>query len=244
LTGSGPYGFIASRNKNPGSRIMAYVVLPPQTVALPIAGTGDLFPVRRFYTCGGNYRQRMGDTEGPRPIMLKPVDSIVPGGGDIPYPPATEWLDHEVEMIFAVGKGGSNISRERALDHVFGYGIMFDMVRHDFLNDLRKLNRPQDICKAFSGGSPCTALQPAAKIGHPKKGAIWLTLNGVEKQRADISDLVWDVAECIVQLSRLDRLEAGDLVSTGTPAEPSPVKKGDKLHGHVDGVGDLHCVVV
>jgi fumarylpyruvate hydrolase len=223
---------------------MAYVVEPPKVVALPIVGSKDLFPVRRFYTCGGNYTQRPGDPNGPRPIMLKPADGVVPGGGDIPYPLGTEWLDHEVEMIFAVGKGGANIKREDALDHVFGYGIMFDMVRHDILNELRKLVRPQDICKAFTGGSPCTAITPAAQCGHIKKGAIWMTLNGVEKQRADISDLIWDVAECIVQLSRLDRLEPGDLVSTGTPAEPSPVKKGDKLHGHVDGVGDLYCTIV
>jgi fumarylpyruvate hydrolase len=223
---------------------MAFVVAAPKQVALPIAGSSDLFPVRRFYTCGGNYRQRPGDPNGPRPIMLKPADGIVPGGGDIPYAMGTEWLDHEVEMIFAIHKGGANIGREDALDHVFGYGIMFDMVRHDILNELRKLNRPQDICKAFTGGSPCTAIHPVAQTGHIKKGAIWMTLNGVEKQRADISDLIWDVAECIVQLSRLDRLEPGDVVSTGTPPEPGPVKKGDGLHGHVDGIGDLRCTVV
>jgi fumarylpyruvate hydrolase len=223
---------------------MAYVVPAPKTVALAIAGSSDQFPVRRFYTCGGNYKQRMGDPQGPRPIMIKPTDSIVPGGGNIPYPMATKWLDHEVEFIFAIGKGGANISREAALEHVLGYGVMFDMVRHDILNDLRARNRPQDICKAFVGGSPCSAIHPVSKVGHPKSGAIWLKLNGEEKQRGKLEDLVWDVAECIVQLSQLDRLEPGDLVSTGTPAEPGPVKKGDKILGHVDGVCELECTIV
>ena len=222
---------------------MSYVVEAPKTVALEVAGSDALFPVRRFYTVGGNYRQRMGDPHGPRPIMIKPVDSVVPGGGEIPYPMATEELNHEVEMIFAIGKGGGNISRESALDHVYGYGVMFDMVRLDLLDELRKLRRPQDIGKAFVGGSPCTALKPVSTIGHPTSGAIWLTVNGEERQRADIADLVWDAAQCIVELSKLDRLEPGDVISTGTPPEPGIAKRGDQLHGHVEGVGDLQCTV-
>ena len=223
---------------------MAFAVEIPQFPALEIAGSSDLFPIRRFYTVGGNYRDRMGDPEGLRPIMLKPIDGVVPGGGDIPYPLGTEWLDHEVEMIFAMARGGANIPREQALDHVFGYGIMFDMVRHDILNDLRARGRPQDIAKAQTGGSPCSAIHPVSAVGHPMEGAIWLTINGEERQRGDLSQLVWDVAESIVQLSRLDRLEPGDVISTGTPAEPGPVQRGDKLHGHVDGIGDLYCTIV
>jgi fumarylpyruvate hydrolase len=222
---------------------MAYVVEPPKVFALPIAGTKDLFPVRRFYTCGGNYRSRMGDPEGPRPMMVKPYDSVLVGN-DIPYPMGTQALDCEVEMIFAVNKGGANIKREDALSHVLAYGIMFDLVRFDLLSELRQRKRPQDIAKAFTGGSPCSELRLVGEVGHPKKGAIWLTVNGEEYQRGDLSELVWDVEECIVQLSRLDRLEPGDLISTGTPPEPRPVKKGDKIHGHVDGVGDLYGTVV
>jgi fumarylpyruvate hydrolase len=223
---------------------LGYVIEPPKPVDLPVSGTKDLFPVRRFYTCGGNYRQRMGDPEWLRPIMLKPLDSVILGGGDIPYPLGTEWLNHEVELYFAIGKGGANIPREEALDHVFVYGVMFDMVRQDLLNELKKRGRPQDVCKAIYGGSPCGEIHPVAEVGHPTKGAIWLTLNGEERQRSDLDQLVWDVAECVVQLSRLDRLEPGDLVSTGTPVEPGPVKRGDKIHGHIDGVGDLYGTIV
>ena len=223
---------------------MSFVVETPRRVTLEVAGSDALFPVRRFYTVGGNYRQRMGDPQGARPIMLKPVDSVVAGGGEIPYPMATAELNHEVEMIFVIGKGGADIARESALDHVFGYGVMFDMVRLDLLAELRRRNRPQDIGKAFVGGSPCTALRPAREIGHPAAGAIWLTVNGEERQRADLADLVWDVAQCVVELSRLDRLEPGDVISTGTPPEPGIAARGDELHGHVEGVGELRCTIV
>jgi len=229
---------------------MSYAVPVPAVPAVAVAGSGALFPVRRIYTVGRNYAAHasetgLGGTQGSQPGMsLKPADSAVSGGGDVAYPPATGHLDPEVEMVVAIGTGGAAIARDRALDHVFGYAVGFDMIRRDVLQDCIRNQHSWDLCKSFVGASPAGPIAPAARIGHPARGAIWITVNGETRQRGDLADQIWDPAEIIARLSAFDRLEPGDLIFTGTPKGPQPVVRGDVLHGHIDGVGDLHVRIV
>jgi fumarylpyruvate hydrolase len=170
---------------------------------------------------------------------MKPADAIVMSGATIPYPQVTKDLHHEIEMIVAIGKGGADIPVEKALDHVFGYGVGLDMTRRDLQGEAKKMGRPWEMGKAFDNSAPCTPLKTVAMVGHPAKGAIWLKVNGKFTQQGDLSAMIWNVPETISYLSKLVTLRAGDIIMSGTPAGVGPVQAGDKLEGHVDGVGDL-----
>jgi fumarylpyruvate hydrolase len=170
---------------------------------------------------------------------MKPADAIVPNGVTIPYPQKTKDLHHEIEMIVAIGKGGANIPVGKALDHVFGYGVGLDMTRRDLQGEAKKMGRPWEMGKAFDNSAPCTALKTVAMVGHPAKGAIWLKVNGEVKQKGDLAEMIWNVPETISYLSHLITLRPGDIIMSGTPAGVGPCKAGDKLEGHVDGIGDL-----
>jgi fumarylpyruvate hydrolase len=212
--------------------------------ALPVAGGSDLFPVGRIYCVGRNYAEHareMGHDPDREPpfFFMKPANAIVPNGATIPFPQATQDLHHEIELVVALGKGGANIAVEKALDHVWGYGVGLDMTRRDLQGEAKKMGRPWEMGKSFDNSAPCTALLPASRIGHPAKGAIWLKVNGAIKQKGDLSEMIWNVPETIAYLSGLVTLQPGDLIYSGTPAGVGPVQPGDKLEGHVDGVGDL-----
>jgi fumarylpyruvate hydrolase len=194
---------------------------------------------------GRNYAEHareMGHDPDREPpfFFMKPADAIVQNGATIPYPQVTKDLHHEIEMIVAIGKGGANIPVEKALDHVFGYGVGLDMTRRDIQGEAKKMGRPWEMGKAFDNSAPCTALKPVTMVGHPTKGAIWLKVNGQVKQKGDLADLIWNVPETIAYLSKLVTLQPGDLIMSGTPAGVGPVQRGDKLEGHVDGLGDLN----
>lgn len=222
---------------------MKYVIDFGPIPALPVAGSSDKFPVGRIYCVGRNYAEHareMGhdpDREAPF-FFMKPANAIVPNGATIPYPQATKDLHHEIELVVALGKGGANIAVEKALDHVWGYGVGLDMTRRDLQGEAKKMGRPWEMGKGFDNSAPCTALVPASKIGHPAKGAIWLKVNGKTTQKGDLSELIWNVPETISYLSGLVTLQPGDLIYSGTPAGVGPVKAGDTLEGHVDGIGD------
>ncbi|MBK5205211.1 MAG: fumarylacetoacetate hydrolase family protein [Polaromonas sp.] len=223
---------------------MDYVIDFPKTPVLPVAGSTKAFPVGRIYCVGRNYAEHareMGHDPDREPpfFFMKPADSIVQNDATIPYPQVTKDLHHEIEMIVAIGKGGANIPVENALDHVFGYGVGLDMTRRDIQGEAKKMGRPWEMGKAFDNSAPCTALKPVTMVGHPTKGAIWLKINGEVKQKGDLADLIWNVPETIAYLSKLVTLQPGDLIMSGTPAGVGPVQCGDKLEGHVDGVGDL-----
>jgi fumarylpyruvate hydrolase len=223
---------------------MNYAVDFRAAPALPVAESNQVFPVGRIYCVGRNYAEHareMGHDPDREPpfFFMKPADAIVPSGATIPYPQATRDLHHEIEMIVAIGRDGADIPLERALDHVFGYGVGLDMTRRDLQGEAKKLGRPWEMGKAFDNSAPCTALKTAAMIGHPAKGAIWLKVNGKVTQKGDLSEMIWNVPETIAYLSRLVTLRSGDLIMSGTPAGVGPVKAGDRLEGHVDGVGDL-----
>jgi fumarylpyruvate hydrolase len=228
---------------------MAYVIAPEAIPALPVLGTADLFPVNRIFCVGRNYadhaREMGHDPERELPFFfLKPGQALLPEGRDFPYPSSSHDVHYEFELVAAVGKGGTDIPVEDALSHLYGYAAGLDMTRRDLQLQAQKMARPWDVGKAFDFSAPCSAVAPASKIGHPRKGAIWLERNGKRVQSSDLAALIWKVPEIIAQLSKLFRLTPGDLVFTGTPAGVGPVQRGDVLHGFIEGVGELRVRIV
>ncbi|MEE8210799.1 MAG: fumarylacetoacetate hydrolase family protein, partial [Acidiferrobacterales bacterium] len=176
-------------------------------------------------------------------FFAKPADAIVAGGGKIPYPPLTEDLQHEMELVVVLGSGGRDIPMEQAFDHVFGYAAGLDMTRRDLQAEAKKTGRPWDMGKGFDYSAPCSPVRPASEIGHPAEGAIWLKVNGATRQSGDLNQQIWKVEEAIAYLSRFVALAAGDLIFTGTPAGVGRVVRGDRLEGHIDRVGDISVLV-
>jgi fumarylpyruvate hydrolase len=223
---------------------MSYAIEFTGPITLPVAESNQAFPVGRIYCVGRNYAEHareMGHDPDREPpfFFMKPADAIVMSGATIPYPQVTKDLHHEIEMIVAIGKGGADIPVEKALDHVFGYGVGLDMTRRDLQGEAKKMGRPWEMGKAFDNSAPCTPLKTVAMVGHPAKGAVWLKVNGKVTQKGDLAEMIWNVPETISYLSKLITLRAGDIIMSGTPAGVGPVRAGDALEGHVDGVGDL-----
>lgn len=228
---------------------MTYVIAEPTRTALPVSGEDGLFPVHRIYCVGRNYADHaveMGHDPDKEPpfFFQKNPDNLLPAGEDFPYPSKTEDVHHEIELVVALAKGGQDIAVNQALDHVYGYAVGLDMTRRDLQAEAKKLGRPWEVGKAFEQSAPCGPIVPAAQIGHPAAGAIWLKINGETRQQGDLDQLLWKVPEAISYLSGLFALQPGDLIFTGTPAGVGPVQRGDKLHGHIDGIGDLEVRVV
>jgi fumarylpyruvate hydrolase len=222
---------------------MSFVFPPSATPSVAIEGTQDTFPVRRIFCVGRNYaahaREMGKDPEREPPFFFtKPADAIVPNNATIPYPPRTNNLHHEIELVVAIGKGGSNIAVEKALEHVFGYAVGNDLTRRDLQFEARDKGRPWDTGKAFDRSAAIAAIRPASN-GHLSKGRIWIKVNGEIRQDADVADLIWNVPETIVELSTLFDLVAGDLIYTGTPAGVNAVKPGDRMEGGIDGLETL-----
>ena len=232
---------------------MSFVFAPPAPAAVPIAGSQDAFPVRRVYCVGRNYAahaREMGfdpDREPPF-FFCKPADAVVPVADghtlELPYPPETANLHYEIELVAAIGKGGANIAVGDALQHVWGYAVGLDMTRRDLQMKMREAGRPWELGKAFDQSAPIGPLHPAGAVRNIHQAAIWLQVNGADKQRSDIDKLIWSVAETIAYLSKYFRLEAGDLIYTGTPEGVGPVVRGDKMTGGVDGLGTLNVQMV
>ena len=221
-----------------------YVIDIGERPSLPVEGSDARFPVGRIYCVGRNYAdhaREMGHDPDREPpfFFMKAANSIVQNNSTIGYPVGTKDVHHEIEMVVAIGKGGKNIPVEKALEHVWGYGVGLDMTRRDIQGEAKKMGRPWEMGKSFDESAPVGALRPASQVGHPAKGAIWLKVNGQVKQQGDLAMQIWTVPEQINYLSNLITLQPGDLIFSGTPAGVSAVKPGDKLEGHVDGVGDL-----
>jgi fumarylpyruvate hydrolase len=227
---------------------MSYVFPPAPQVVLPVVGSEAVFPVRRVYCVGQNYSDHaaeMGAVSRQPPFFFsKPADTLVPGGGDVAYPPMTNKLQHEVELVVALGKGGANIPLDKALDCVFGYAIGFDLTRRDLQAQAKEKGQPWEMGKGLDQGGPISAILPACTGGHPAKGGIWLKVNGELRQAGDVSQMTWKVAEVIANLSCYVRLVPGDLIFTGTPAGVSTIVRGDVLEGVVEGVGELKVKLV
>ncbi|MDQ4135681.1 MAG: fumarylacetoacetate hydrolase family protein, partial [Pseudomonadota bacterium] len=220
---------------NVQQKVPNYVIQPAPIPTLPVAGTDQVFPIRRVYCVGRNYAEHaieMGHDPNREPpfFFQKNPDNVVTDGV-FPYPPKTSDVHHEIELVVALGQGGKDIPVERALDCVFGYAVGLDMTRRDLQGEAKKMGRPWEVGKAVEASAPCSPLVPASKIGHPSKGAIWLDVNGQRRQTGDLSQLIWNVPETIAYLSGLFTLAAGDLIMTGTPAGVGAVKRGDVMRG-------------
>jgi fumarylpyruvate hydrolase len=229
---------------------MSLVITPPVPVTLPVAGGGS-FPVHRIYCVGRNYAehaQEMGHTGREPPFFfMKPADAVMAVAegetGHIDYPTLTSNLHHEIELVVAIGVGGSGIKAANAAAHVWGYAIGLDMTRRDLQNEMKKQGRPWCISKAFEQSAPIGPLHAKSATGELSRGAITLNVNGVLKQKGDLADLIWNVNETIEQLSTAWELQPGDLIFTGTPAGVGPVLRGEVMEGHIDGLGTLRVGV-
>lgn len=228
---------------------MNYIFPPPEPTTIPVRGGTAVFPVHRIYCVGRNYASHaveMGHDPDREPpfFFQKNPDNLLLQDQDFPYPAMSEDVHHEIELAVALKSGGTDIAAGRALDCVYGYAVALDMTRRDLQGRMKKLGRPWEIGKAFENAAPCSDLAPAENAGHPERGAIWLKVNGETRQRGDLDQMIWKIPEMISTLSGLFTLQAGDLILTGTPSGVGPVQRGDKLHGHVEGVGDLKMAVV
>ena len=227
---------------------MAHVISLWSPPALAVQGSKDQFPVRRIFCVGRNYvehQKEMGGDGRETPFFfIKSEFALVPGGGEVHYPAKTANFHYETEMVVALARGGRRIDAKKANEHVFGYGVGFDMTRRDLQQHGKDHGRPWDFGKNFDESAPCSALAPAAKIGHPAKGSIWLKVNGKERQKADLADMIWSVPEQIAFLSEYYTLEPGDVIYSGTPAGVGPVKPGDDLQAGIEGVGELKVKMV
>ncbi|HMB46782.1 MAG TPA: fumarylacetoacetate hydrolase family protein [Afifellaceae bacterium] len=228
---------------------MTYVIQPPATVSLPVRGSDSRFPVHRVYCVGRNYAAHaieMGHDPDREPpfFFQKNPDNLLAEGQDFPYPTMTEDVHHEIELVVALKKGGDDIPEDQALDCVYGYAVSLDMTRRDLQGQMKEQGRPWEIGKAFEHSAPCAELVPADEIGHPDQGAIWLKINGEMRQEGDLNQMIWKVPEMITYLSRLFTLQPGDIIMSGTPSGVGPVVRGDKMRGHIEGVGELSLSVV
>ena len=225
-----------------------YVIAQPAVPSVPVRGSGAVFPVRRIYCIGRNYAAHaveMGhDPDRESPFFFQKNPDSIDFSGEFPYPAKTSDVHHEIELVVALGKGGVDIPVERALEHVWGYGVGLDMTRRDLQGEAKKLGRPWEIGKAFERSAPMTPLIPASEIGHPASGSITLSVNGEMRQQGDLNQMIWKTQEMISYLSAYFELSAGDLIMSGTPAGVGPVQRGDVMLGHIEGIDSLSVTVI
>lgn len=218
-----------------------FVITAPATPSVAVSGSSSRFPVRRVFCVGRNYAshaREMGSDPNREPpfFFTKPADAVVPAGGAVPYPPSTDDLHHEIELVVALGAGGANVDPANALDLVWGYGVGLDLTRRDLQAVAKDTGRPWDMAKGFDASAPCSALHPVSEVGHPAEGRIWLEVNGALRQEGNLNELIWPIADVIAYLSRFVTLAPGDLIYSGTPSGVAALKPGDRLRGGVDGV--------
>ena len=211
----------------------AVPIRPQPTV--PVQGSDRPFPVRRILCVGRNYaahaREMGADDRDPPFFFSKPADAVVPPGDDVPYPTATSDLHHEIELVVAIGEGGS----------IFGFAVGVDLTRRDLQNAFKAKGQPWDAAKGFDASAPISAIVQGSTV---PQGRIALSVNGAVKQEGEIADMIWSVEEVLVEAGKLWKLEAGDLVFTGTPEGVGPIARGDLVKGSVEGVGSLSFRVV
>ena len=223
---------------------MTYIIDPPAIPSLPVIGSDRRFPVRRVFCIGRNYADHaaeMGSTvdlEQPM-FFCKPADGVVSDGADVPYPPATASLHHEVEMVVALAGGGIDIEADKALALIFGYGVGLDLTRRDLQAQAKEKRQPWDAAKAFDHSAPVSALRPAGEVSLDGHSVLQLQVNGEQRQRTTLDQMLHGVPQIIAALSRLFELKAGDLIFTGTPAGVAALQRGDRFHAELAGVAEL-----
>lgn len=224
-------------------------LFPPTVSSLAVGGRTERFPVRRIFCVGRNYAAHaleMGadPTAEPPFFFTKPADAVVGNGAIVPYPPETENFHHEIELVVAIGRGGVNIAPRNAVEHVLGLAVGIDLTRRDLQLAARSMGRPWDWGKAFDNSAPCTDIRPLAPgEALPTSGTLELRVNGEVRQKAELSDMIWNVAEIIGFISRSMTLQPGDLIFTGTPENVGPLVPGDHVIGEITGVGRLEITI-
>ena len=224
--------------------MIQHTFTPPNETLIPVVGSNTLYPVRRIYCVGRNYAEHareMGSDPNREPpfFFSKPRDAAVPGGGTIPFPPATANLQHEVELVVALSKGGLDIPETDALNHVHGYATGIDFTRRDLQTLAREKQHPWELGKGMDFGAPISAIVPTTAFTPADTAAIWLKVNGETRQSSRLNQMTWNVAEIISRLSHFFTLAPGDLIFTGTPAGVSTVVRGDSLVCGIDGLPEL-----
>ena len=228
---------------------MESVVPMPAFPSVPVRGTSAVFPVRRIYCVGRNYAdhaREMGMDPNREPPFFfgKPHDAVVPCGGDVANPPATSNLHYEVELVVAIAKGGQDIPMSEALSCIYGFAVGIDLTRRDLQAKSKEKGQPWDTAKGFDQSAPISPITPVSICGHLERGAIWLSVNGMEKQRGSLSQMIWSVPEVIAHISGFVALAPGDLIFTGTPAGVGPIVAGDRVRCGIDGLGELEILLV
>lgn len=225
-----------------------YVLAPSAISSVAVAGERARFPVRRIFCVGRNYAahvREMGKDPDREPpfFFTKPSDAVVDNGAIVPYPPETSNFHYEIELVVAIDREGFDLAPEAALDHVFGYGVGIDLTRRDLQFEARDKGRPWDWGKAFDLSAPIAPLHRVGAVSHPTAGRIWLAVNGMIKQDADIKELIWSVPEIVSILSRSMVLKPGDLIMTGTPAGVGSIVANDKVTGGIDRLGEIEITI-
>jgi fumarylpyruvate hydrolase len=222
---------------------MKLAIEAPPLHTLAIAGHDERFAVNRVFCVGRNYAahaREMGKDPDREPpfFFMKPSSAVVDATRvkSVPYPVKTSNYHHEIELVVAIARGGSDIPIAQALEHVYGYAVGLDMTRRDLQLEARDKGRPWEFGKSFAKSAPIGPLHRAQDIGHPASAAISLTVNGQPRQSSDIAKLIWSVSECIAYLSQYDALEPGDIIMTGTPEGVNAVIAGDVMHGVIQGL--------
>ena len=228
---------------------MDFVISMPERPSLPVAGSAARFPVGRIWCVGRNYAEHAREfghypEREPPFFFSKPADALLSDGRTMPYPPQTGDLHFEAELVAALGSGGRDISRETALDHVWGYGAGIDFTRRDLQTVAKKLGRPWDLAKGFDCSAACGTLSPVSAAGHPERGRIALFVDGALRQDGDLSAMIWSVAEVISALSASVALKPGDLIYTGTPAGVGMVERGQTVRVDIEGLESLVASIV
>lgn len=230
---------------------MRFVFTPPAQASVPVVGQSERFPVHHIYCVGRNYAEHakeMGFTGREAPFFfMKPADAVLPAEPGstavMPYPSLTSNLHHEIELVVAIGKAGKNIPAAQAMEHIWGYAVGLDMTRRDLQGEMKKQGRPWCIGKAFEASAPISAITPVQQAGNVAQAEIWLQVNGQDRQRSHISQLIWNIAETIEHLSQAWELQPGDLIMTGTPEGVGAVQTGDVLEGGITGLGTLRVQI-
>jgi fumarylpyruvate hydrolase len=224
-----------------------YVISAPPIPSIPVSD-GGAFPVRRVYCIGRNYAAHaveMGhDPNRESPFFFQKNPNNLDSTGEFPYPPHSNDVHHEVELVVALKSGGTNIATADALNHVWGYAVSLDMTRRDLQGEAKKLGRPWEIGKAFERSGPVGPLHSVAQVGHPERGRIEMKVNGELRQEGDLNQMIWKVPEMISYLSEYFELQAGDVIMSGTPSGVNAVVRGDTMEASIDGLGSLVVKVV
>jgi fumarylpyruvate hydrolase len=225
-----------------------FAIPPANQATVAIAGSDARFPVRRIFCVGRNYaahaREMGKDPDREPPFFFsKPADAVVDDGAVIPYPPLTQNLHFEGELVVAIAIGGTDIALADALTHVWGYGVGNDLTRRDLQAEAKEMGRPWDWGKAFDRSAPCGPIRPVGQVGHPAAGSIRTLVNGAVKQDADLSEQIWPVPEIIAFLSRSVEIRPGDLIFTGTPAGVGALVPGDVCVVEIAGLPPLTTTI-